>query len=207
MPTSLSNEIQDKNFKELKRSIKELYFNWLASDLNSWRTDKDGTHHDFLLRALNRKEFYWVLDRDENRASDGYVLRERFWNELTQSIGWESPPTMHDIGFDYPCTVLEMLIALANRIENDILKDTAKSDRTPEWFWMMIQNLGIDFADEDHENVSLFKVYLACDKMMSRLYDQNGVGGLFPLDEPQCDQTQVELWYQANSYISEKKLA
>jgi hypothetical protein len=41
------------------------------------------------------------------------------------------------------------------------------------------------------------------ERLIWRNYAPNGEGGFFPLENPREDQTQVELWYQMNSYVNE----
>jgi hypothetical protein len=36
-----------------------------------------------------------------------------------------------------------------------------------------------------------------------RNYHADGRGGFFPLQNPDVDQTKVEIWYQLNAYVSE----
>ena len=105
---------------------------------------------------------------------------------------------------DTPCSVLEMLIALAQRIEY-ILADPVFDDRTQQWFWGMIENLGLEpFANNDfyavekkyHNNIIL-------DRLLERRYLRTGTGGLFPLRTVHEDQTKIEIWYQMMAYLDE----
>jgi hypothetical protein len=36
-----------------------------------------------------------------------------------------------------------------------------------------------------------------------RTYEPNGVGGFFPLENPNEDQREVELWYQMSAYVDD----
>ena len=67
------------------------------------------------------REFYWFVNNDDNRASDGQYLRILFEQE------------MHDNNYfgdiNVPCTMFEMLIALAMRID-DILYDSERGRRS-----------------------------------------------------------------------------
>lgn len=44
-----------------------------------------------------------------------------------------------------PCSVLEMIIALAIRLEEHIMDDPDIGNRTGQWFWDMIVSLGLGF--------------------------------------------------------------
>jgi hypothetical protein len=41
------------------------------------------------------------------------------------------------------------------------------------------------------------------EKVINRTYHSSGKGGLFPLKHAEKDQTEVELWYQMNTYLVE----
>ena len=64
---------------------------------------------------------------DRNRALDGLALRDKY--------GYSGDPD------EEPCTVLEMLIALSLRIENQFMTNYDEGDRTSMWFWIMITNI------------------------------------------------------------------
>ena len=149
-----------------------------------------------LLWYLFQQEYYWSVPMDDNRAADGLDLR----NEYCEDI------------FDGPCTVLEMLIALARRIDHDIMFDYSMGDRTSKWFWIMIRNLQLD--DMDNENLDYeyadYRVYTFLD----RNYGENGVGGLFPLEPVatlgghvatlggQNEHNNTEIWQQMSHYLT-----
>lgn len=147
-----------------------------------------------LMEKLDSRQFTWTIRMDENRAEDGLALRDKFLDEYGYT------PDQSDI-FIRPCSVLEMMVALACRIDDDIMFDPAYGDRAPEWFWIMITNLGLDGMDNDNfnnQNVDeILNVFLA------RTYMMNGTGGLFPLKHPNFNQRRVEIWYQMSSFLGE----
>lgn len=158
------------------------------SDYYDWLLDKihyeDG--YDTELEILFDEPFIWSVANDDNRAKDGVILRSVFMSEENRS----TEPCE-----DRVCTVLEMMIALAMRIENDIMWD-GETDRTSDWFWMMFRNLGLD------ETVSGKEVHDILDRFLYRKYAYNGSGGLFPLGKNATeDQRKVEIWYQAQQYL------
>ena len=157
------------------------YYRWLLDKINY-----DDTDYDLVLETLFSIEFIWSVANDDNRAEDGIVLRSIFMSDE----GWNSEPC-EDCG----CTVLEMMIALAMRIENDVMWD-GEQDRTAKWFWEMFRNLGLDMADTERDVRDIIDV------LMLREYDYDGLGGLFPLGNYASeDQRNVEIWYQANLYL------
>jgi hypothetical protein len=95
-----------------------------------------------------------------------------------------------------------MLIALALRIENQFMTNYELGDRTGQWFWMMITNLGLNRLDDDNFNEEIAEYFV--DRFLNREYEDNGEGGgLFVLDHPYQDLRDVEIWVQANWFLAE----
>lgn len=167
------------------------YYRWLLNKVH-WR--EYGSYERVLYR-LFKTEFYWILPRDRNRADDGLELREDFAMEA----GY---PLFFWRGYlpDY-CTVLEMMVALAQACEERIMGDPLVGDRTHIWFWTMMNKLRLDeFTDRrfDQELVDS-----AIETFLKREYSPNGDGSLFGVLKCREDLRDVELWYQLNYYLSE----
>lgn len=173
--------------------VKSDYFQWLCGIVHA--DDPDSSFYS-LMRALFEHEFRWSVDNDGNRAVDGEDLREDFADQSLyldySSIGG-------------PCNVLEMLIALAIRIDDEIMW-CPNDDRTVVWFWEMIGNLGLDeYNDENWEEPkSRAMVDYILDIWLDRRYRPDGIGGVFPMNCPDEDQRSMEIWYQMNRYFLEK---
>lgn len=182
-----------KRYEASPSEVKSDYFQWLCGIVHA--DDPDGSFYS-LMRALFEHEFRWSVDNDSNRAEDGECLRDDFADQSLyldySSIGG-------------PCNVLEMMVALAGRINQDIMW-SPNNDRTIVWFWEMISNLGLDEYDDDHweEPRSRMMVDFVLDRWLYRWYRPDGVGGIFPLEDPLEDQRDVEIWYQMNTYFLEK---
>lgn len=166
------------------------YRNWLADEMGG------GDDYRILFDILYDTRFYWIHPMDVNRADRGRYLRVTF----SQDSGMECPEEM----MDWPCNFLEMLVGLSYSIES-IMYDPNEGDRTRKWFWMMMGNLGLDVFD-DRTIMSEGSAALSCidstiRTLMDRSYCFDGTGGLFPLPGTDVDQREVELWYQANSYL------
>jgi len=167
------------------------YFQWLCEtvDINT-----ELSSYYLLAKHLHRRNFYWTVPNDENRGMDGKQLREEFLAEegLTSIIAGE-------------CTVFEMLIGLARRM-NSILNEELDKDRTAEWFWVLMTNCALNnFSDDDFEAMGgKWAFDLIIDGILDRGYRRNGLGGLFPLRHSKKDQRKVEIWYQMSDYILER---
>lgn len=149
------------------------------------------------LRLFYNTEYTWQLDMDENRAKDGLALRWRF---ILDNPVYEQYLDL----LDGPCSVLEMLVALALRIEETIMDDPAYGNRTSTWFWKMVVNLGIQGQFDMHFER---KRTLDClTRWMNNDYEPNGKGGLFTLKHCDKDLRDIEIWVQANWYINENYL-
>lgn len=142
-----------------------------------------------LLRSI---EFTYIIPRDENRAQDGLDLRCRF-----ASMNNYNPDIAYEI--DGPCSVLEMMIALAIRCEETIMDDPKKGDRTVQWFWIMINNLGL--SDQTDGRFDKIFVTEAIQKFLNREYAPDGRGSLFRIRNCRKDLRKVEIWCQLNWYL------
>ena len=173
--------------------LDNLYFNWLyqlvCNDLYSIRTS-----HRKLLMRLHSIPFTWLMDMDENRAYDGIALRERF--EYESSL---QSSTMDLYFHDRPCSVLEMMIALSIKCEENIMDDPYYGDRTGQWFWSMIVSLGLGgMTDQRYNKEETDNVIF---NFLARNYDRDGKGGLFTLPNCEVDMRTIEIWRQMCLYL------
>lgn len=167
-------------------AIEENYYNWLATLLF---TDREQLNdYDSLLRCLHSIEFTYSIPLDRNRYYDGIDLRKKYFDENNLTME------------EFPCTVLEMMIALSVRCEESIMSDPDYGDRTQEWFLRMLDNLQIgemvgEYFDEKYviDRISI---------MLNRQYDADGYGGLFTIPNIDRDLRTVEIWYQMCWYLN-----
>lgn len=166
------------------------YFEWL------WNFTKCRGHSQNrkIITLLHNIEFRYSIPMDANREEDGIDLRYRFITEVGIPKNYQEVYAY----LDGPCSVLEMMIALAIRCEESIMDDPDIGDRTSEWFWLMMKNLGLDYMsdrkfDRDiaEEKISIF---------LDRRYKKNGEGGLFVVNGRR-DLRKVEIWYQMCWYL------
>ena len=166
--------------------IKGKYFRWLLKKIDYQGVKDEGRDYLYLLRSLFGREFYWDVPHDNNRVADGLHLRI------------EAGFVEFDMG---PCSMLEMMIALAERIGKEIIHDYDLENNTAKWFWIMVDNCGLckyDNANWDAESVRYIQSLV-----IFRGYGSDGNGGFFPLKNPKKDQRTVEIWYQMQAFIME----
>lgn len=173
-------------------TLDDLYLEWLYQNFIGRVTNKNpGSSYWMLARQLYRKQYTWTIRNDRNRGEDGKQLRHEFINACDiqdVEVNWLS----------LPCSVLEMLIGLACRAS--FTADGAPGD----WLWKFLRNLGIHSYNDRNYNVLVAEeVDAVISRLLDRNYNENGVGGLFPLENANKDQTKVELWSQLQVYLLE----
>ena len=109
--------------------------------------------------------------------------------------------TLDDIG---PCTVLEMLIALAEQIDTYGVSGMTDQERRSRFFWEMVANLGIVYSDFVYTNEIATECDHKIDIFLDRKYAENGAGSLFPIQNCSTDMRKIEIWYQMQTYFLEK---
>lgn len=129
---------------------------------------------------------------DANRADDGIQLRRRYCLYHAQI-----DRSCLNIG---ECTVLEMMVALALRCEEEIMDDPEIGNRTAQWFWLMITNLGLGgMTDNAYDRRRVSDIL---ERFIDREYEPDGRGGLFWLRKCQEDLRDVEIWRQLMWYLN-----
>lgn len=178
-----------------KNETTAAYFEWMCG-LVCVGYRRDGRGYKKLLRRLNEIDFQFTIAMDANREADGMDLRYRFGEE--KHVRNYIVARYLD---DHPCSVLEMMVALANRCEETIMDDPDYGDRRGLWFWGMIDNLGLgDMDDSKYDELYVDEKIYA---FLNHEYSRNGKGGLFYVHRPYMDMRQVEIWTQLNWYLDE----
>lgn len=178
-----------------KNELNNEYFEWMCHLVCDERYSKRTTYHQ-LMKRLHEIDFTYILPMDGNRAEDGTDLRYRFAYE--KSYDSRMIATYLD---DRPCSVLEMMIALALRCEDQIMENTDFGNRVGQWFWTMIVSLGLGPMtdaryDEDYVNMVI-------ERFLKREYKRNGEGGLFTVEDPRKDMRSTDIWYQMNWFLND----
>lgn len=176
-------------------SMKEEYFDWMYNLVCDDEYSK-GLSYRKLLRYLNEVDFTYSIDMDGNRADDGIDLRYRFAFENK----YDNRRVVHYID-NTPCSVLEMMIALALRCEEHIMENSDYGNRTGQWFWNMIVSLGLGGMSDDHFDIQYVREVI--DRFLNRDYERNGKGGLFTVEHGVRDMRSIEIWYQMCLYLDD----
>ena len=164
------------------------YYIWLGEMINT----RAHSGYSKLVSFLFDTEFYWLVANDVNRAEDGKQLRfDYIFENNIRDDAW----------VDEPCSVLEMLIALAGRVRVDIMPDFDLE--IEDWFWQFVKNLGLDEFDDRH--FCEVEIRQKIDDFLER----TGKNDLFKLGvknfrrgEKKAPQ-KVEIWYQLHAWLAE----
>jgi len=175
----------------MSEPLENAYFNWLCAKVLHLENPTPSLRYDQLLAIMHETAFVYLVSGDDNRALDGMELRSSFSLETQVRLDahWEQ----------FPCSVLEMLVAFTHRAE--LMTDISKTF----WFWKFVANLGL----EDYTDASRLpkgRVHEILHRFMYRDYDRRGQGGLFPLQYPEQDQRQLEIYYQFCEYLEEQQI-
>ena len=168
------------------------YYDWLMDII------KGPDRYSRVLKDLWDIEFYSIVPNDDNRAADGVELRYYFEDYTGEHCDKRGA-----------CTVLEMMIGLAMRMEDDFLYDVTYGDRTYQWFWDMFYCLGLsEFDDFKYDYLAVRDIVF--DFLDRAIVDEGGrrsVRTLFPAPTGQrsiIEWNDMEIWWQMNKYILEK---
>lgn len=171
-----------------EEELNKRYFDWLCQLVHV-----EG--YSMLMHLLYSIDFYALIDMDENRATDGIDLRYRFGreNDIPDSVTASLLDT-------HPCSVLEMMVALADRCETHIMGNPEIGDRCGQWFREMLWSLGLEsetdgYFDEEY----CLKTIVS---FLERDYRKDGKGSLFFNRGTIRDMTKIEIWYQMMEYLN-----
>lgn len=173
--------------------MSDRYFNFLVNKIGG------AQGRCFTLLQIFLKEYVVTHKKDASIADAVFDMRQIYIEG--RAVEEEIP----DIESMY-LTVLEILVILAEKMENDLFFQPGE-ERITRWFWEFIENLEIDeyFDNEwcqEYEQDIIYKL----DKFVNREYLLNGeCGNIFVGDwdsvYPQ-DYRKMSLWEQANQYAS-----
>lgn len=177
-------------------SLNERYFRWLLGILGF--KEPISCRYNSMLSYLFSTDFKLtdpIVGHDDNRLNDGFDLRAMYSDNFTSP---EQPQI-----FDEEVSVLEVLVAFAMRIDDDVMYDG--NLRASKWFFIMIDNLGMTNFTDDELGLSwtIDDEAQIIDIWMSRQYGPSGKGTVFPINNTGIDQRNVEMWYQMQEWFNE----
>lgn len=176
----------------LQEELHNKYFEWLyclVCDNHYSRLS-----YRKLLISLHNIDFYAVLDMDENRYQDGIDFRYHFGY-----VNGYSRDIIREYLDDRHCSVLEMMVALAFKVEEQIMDDSEYGDRTGQWFWNMLVSL--ELGSMHDANFDEGYVHRVISRFLERRYAPNGKGGLFTIEDCPYDLRSMEIWSQFMWYL------
>lgn len=160
------------------------YFKWLCEQIGY----RDLPYHKLLWQMLHTP-FYWKksIVTDANRAGDGEYLRVLY----SEQTGFN----VTGIG---SCSVLEMLVALALRIE-DVMGDPGENNQG-KWFSDMLYNLSLASMNDHNMLYSDKTINDILVKWMKR--KPNDLGETYELFPVSDDMRSMPIWEKVCSYLN-----
>lgn len=138
---------------------------------------------------------------DFDRSMDGKNLRWRFERQNESNISHISAVEFMEFE-DKECSMLEMLIALSLRIEESLTSDSRQGDRTGQWFWEMLTNLGIGYMSDIKFDLGMYKACI--DNFHAYSYSPEGKGCLFRArGKSMMDMRELDIWYQMCAHMND----
>lgn len=175
----------------IRDQVNNEYFEWMYDIVCGDRFPKEHSYRKLLMH-LHSTEFVWSIPRDKNRAENGIAMRFKYSYKHTGTDDAERYLTG-------PCSVLEMMVALALQCEETLMDDPAYGNRTGQWFWGMIKSLGLGTMTDDRFDRRYVEDVI--DRFLRREYEPNGKGGLFTIKNCAEDLREVEIFYQLCWYL------
>lgn len=178
--------------------MSENYLKWLKNLVCRGSLGYKNRYFGLLLDHLYSRIYTFDNDLDGARAKWGLALRDKYVDENRRH-----PSEMDGLG---PCSMLEMMVALAWRMENEEASERWDDDFwdfVSVWFWGMIDNMGLGKNDDGSYDPK--KTDICIDRVLGRGYNSDGRGGLFTLKRnfQHVDMTKIDFWRQAMLYMAE----
>lgn len=172
--------------------LEQRYYEWLVSRIPGWCT-----RYSILVRMLYETPFRVTLLMDENRVGDGLGMRARFVYEM--NLGSAERDILKQ---QRPCSVLEVMLGLAQRFVEEYVTQYTDEDPIGPWFSLMIRSLGLICYDDQHFDLYGYDRILQL--FLDRAYSPDGRGSLFYIPGVQMDMRQIEIWRQMMMWNEQK---
>lgn len=166
------------------------YYEFILDYLKAEDGDR---YYSNLLWSLYNIEFVALIDMDKNRIANALYLRDKICeDEGIRYIG------------DGFCSVLDILIHLANRMAFNLDGLNEKESGLKCYFWEMIENFGFTDFDDSAWNYEVeLDVVETVNRWIDRKYDADGSRTPFPKRNKTRNFLEQELWDQMQMYIEE----
>ena len=176
--------------------LSQAYYNWLAYDILQSRPNWFP-----VLKVLHSRDYLPILIMDDSRAKDGINLRDIYMSHINGSYAIVQGSNPWG---DIPCSMLEMMVALAMRMKEEFYSEYDDIfDMLTIIFASMLSSLGInvDTITEDELNQKI-------DIFMCRQYEPTGRGSLFNLTGKtfDIDWRDPPIWNQMLAWVSTKHI-
>lgn len=169
----------------------KLYFDYLINLIDD---NGKADQYSVLLEHLYYYDFVWLknIPLDENRAKDGLQLRSNYKAFLP--VEEYDLYTRTFIGRE--CSILEMFVAFAEKLTYIV-----SSMKVQEYFWLFIDNLGLNWATNNNMNFQLVNAILQAFLYGTKLHPEDeNPPVLFPCREV-FENLDKDLYMQANYYL------
>ena len=188
---------------KLNTPLTNEYYEWLLNEhLHigniSFAKQDDVEKFADILHLLFTRDYDALLDMDNSRASDGCALRDTFMQEYLKN----DMIKLHDNPWnEVKCSVLELMIALCERMTEFFTEFEDTHDIVQELFIDMLKSLGI-ITDGGFSSKRVINTII--NNFIFRKYDPEGQGSLFNLEgkTSDVDWSVVPIWYQMMAYVS-----
>ena len=179
------------------RDLSQRYFCWLYDQVFTVRDSDSQLSYLKLCDIMHQKLFNAIIPQDINRNADGSELRNEFIKEMDVVTGLAT----WDELLASDASIFEVLIGISKRADFMV-------DRTVGWwFKQFLINLGlVHLNDKRILPTDMWRIERKLNRFNDRAYGPSGRGGIFPLEIPNQDQRNVELWLQMSAYMTENMM-
>lgn len=190
------NNVSDKAYEIIDNYLRWLYFDVLDGPERRFKT------YNSLFETLLLEPYIPLHHMDRNRFKDALTMRNEYI--LGDLVGYGGPYESSEECKDCKdeiedilpeCSVLEMLIALAVRMEKEIMAPANGDNDYFRWFWGMICTLELDDFDEKHYDEGWIKK-ITDDFLRGERYIFRLKGG------PEVNDG-LQIWDQMNRFLVE----
>ena len=152
------------------------------------KIEKDYTK---LCEQMLETPFVYFVGNDVNRYEDGADLRRDYEDTYGE---------VDDICEEI--SVMEVLVKLAIRCDEDVMYEPEYGFRVDLWFWEMISALGLTKFNNHHYDFDEVEEILYC--FNERTYGPDGGKGCaFIVNNPKRSMVDTEMWYQMMDWLME----